>query len=168
MTKPFISSYVKMKNDELKAQISANKNKSGSKVNDVPKTKADNLFDSLIAKYKGKVVFVDFWATWCAPCLEGIKRIEPLKEELANERVAFVYITNQTSPKTSYDNMIHGIKGDHFRMSTDEWNVISGKFSISGIPHYVLVGKEGQVINPHLMSMGNEQLKNMLMKYVKQ
>ena len=167
-TNPFFSSYVKVKNDELKAVILANKSKSGSKVNDVPKTKAENLFDSLIAKHKGKVVFVDFWATWCAPCLKGIKRIEPLKEDLANERVAFVYITNQTSPKTSYDNIIQGIKGDHYRMSTAEWNELSLKFKISGIPHYVLVNKDGRIISPKLSSMGNEQLKNLLLKYTKE
>jgi len=170
---PFIASYIKVKNDEVKAKIEQNKllaknSKIKSVVKEVPKTDGDKVFEAIMTNYKGKVVFVDFWATWCSPCREGITRIKPLKEELANENVAFVYITNPSSPKTTFDNMIPDIKGEHYRLTQDEWNVISGKFSISGIPHYVLVGKEGQVINPHLMSMGNEQLKNMLMKYVKQ
>jgi thiol-disulfide isomerase/thioredoxin len=170
---PFIASYLKVKNDEVKSKIERNKllakdNKIKSVVKEVPKSEGDKVFEAIMNNYKGKVVFVDFWATWCGPCREGITRIKPLKEELANENVAFVYITNPSSPKATYDNMIPDIKGEHYRLTQDEWNVVSGKFSISGIPHYVLVGKEGQVINPHLMYMDILSLKNMLMKYVKE
>jgi len=119
-------------------------------------------------KYKGKVVYVDFWATWCAPCRSGIERIKPLKDEMAAENVAFVYITNQTSPKTAYDNMIPTIKGEHYRVSADEWNVLCGMFKISGIPHYVLVGKDGKVINPQLGHLENSSLKTMLLKYIQE
>jgi thiol-disulfide isomerase/thioredoxin len=164
---PFIKNYLKVKNDETKAKIEASKSRM-VKVNEVPKTDADKLFDAIMSKYKGKVVFVDFWATWCGPCRDGIERIKPLKEEMAKESIAFVYITNQTSPKSTYDIMIPDIKGEHYRLSTDEWNTLSAKFSISGIPHCVLVGKDGQVINSHLMIYDNLQLKKTLMKYIQQ
>ena len=163
---PFIANYIALKNNETKAKIEANKNLSGSKVNEVPKTEGDKIFDAIMVKYKGKVVYVDFWATWCAPCRSGIEQIKPLKDEMANENVAFVYITNQTSPKTTYDNMIPTIKGEHYRVSADEWNVLCGMFKISGIPHSVLVGKDGKVINPQLAYMQNLQLKALLMKHI--
>jgi len=139
----------------------------GSIVNQVPKTDGDKVFDAIMAKYKGKVVYVDFWATWCAPCLSGIERIKPLKDEMANENVVFVYISNQTSPKGTYDNMTPTIKGEHYRVSADEWNILSGRFKISGIPHYVLVGKDGNVINPELGHLENTQLKALIMKHIK-
>jgi thiol-disulfide isomerase/thioredoxin len=164
----FIASYIGLKNNEAKAKVEANKKLKGAVVNEVPKTAADKVFDAIIEKYKGKVVYVDFWATWCSPCRAGIERIKPLKDEIASENVAFVYITNQTSPKTTYDNMIPSIKGEHYRVSADEWNVLSSKFKISGIPHYVLVGKDGKVINPELGHLENEQLKKLLMKYIKE
>lgn len=163
---PFIKSWLKIKNDEKKIKIADNLKAKGSKVIEVSKNQADKVFTNIMSKYKGKVIFVDFWATWCGPCRAGIEQMKPLKEELANEKVTFVYISNQSSPIAAYNNMISGIKGDHYRLSTDEWNFISEKFKISGIPHYVLVGKNGNVINPHLMFMGNEQLKNLLMKYI--
>lgn len=168
ITTPFIASYIALKNAETLAKIEANKKESGSKVNEVPKTAGDKVFDAIMAKYKGKVVYVDFWATWCAPCRSGIERIKPLKDEMANEKVAFVYITNPSSPKTTYDNMIPTIKGEHYRVTTDEWNILSGMFKISGIPHYVLVGKDGKVINPELGHLENEQLKSLLMKHIKE
>ena len=171
-TKPFIAEHIKIKNDEMKARIEANKllskDKTGSIVKEVPKTSGEKVFDAIMANYKGKVVFVDFWATWCAPCRSGIERIKPLKEELSKENVAFVYISNQSSPKATYDDMIKDIKGEHYRLTTDEYNVIADQFKISGIPHYMLIGKDGIIINEHLMYFDNTILKNLLMKYVKE
>ncbi len=168
ITTPFIAAYARIKNDETKAKIAANKNLKGSKANDVPKTEADKIFDAIIAKYKGKVVYVDFWATWCSPCRAGIEQIKPLKDEMANENIVFVYISAPSSPKATYDNMIPTIKGEHYRVSDDEWNILCGMFKISGIPHYLLVGKDGKVINPHLGHYENTQLKALLMKHIKE
>ena len=64
--------------------------------------------------------------------------------------------------------MIPTIKGEHYRLSADEWNLLCGKFNISGIPHYMLVGKDGNIINPNFGHLENEQLKSTLMKYIKE
>ena len=165
---PFITNYISNKNQEVLSFIEANKKLKGAIVNQVPKTEGDKLFNAIISKYKGKVVYVDFWATWCAPCLEGIKMIKPLKEEMVGEKVAFVYITGETSPKKTYDNMVPSIKGEHYRVTGDEWNFLCGKFGISGIPHYMLIGKDGNIINPNFGHLENEQLKSTLMKYIKE
>ena len=153
---------------EAKAKIESNKKLTGYKANEVPKTAGDKVFDAIIAKYKGKVVYVDFWATWCGPCKSGIEEIKPLKEEMAGEKVVFVYITNQTSPKTTYDNMIPGIKGEHYRVSEDEWNFLTDRFKIIGIPHEVIVGKDGKVYNKNNWHPENSELKEILMKYIKE
>jgi thiol-disulfide isomerase/thioredoxin len=132
----------------------------------VPKTEAEKFFDGLIKKYRGKVVYVDFWATWCAPCKDGIARIKPLKEEMAKEDVVFVYITNPTSPEKDYQKAIPDIKGEHFKVSADDWNLLTSKFNIYGIPHYALVDKTGRIVNPHLNHLENEPLKKLLLELV--
>jgi len=50
---------------------------------------ADSLFHELIKPYKGKVIYVDFWGTWCAPCRENMKYASQLKERLKGEDVIF-------------------------------------------------------------------------------
>jgi len=41
--------------------------------------------DAIISQYKGKVVVVDFWATWCGPCMQAMKEIEPLTIQFSTQ-----------------------------------------------------------------------------------
>jgi thiol-disulfide isomerase/thioredoxin len=163
---PFIREYIAISNEAVKRQIEINKLKSGFVIGEVPQTEPEHLFDEMMKKYRGKVVFVDFWATWCGPCRAGMQRMKPLKEELGGMDIAFVYITSPSSPRGTWENMITDIPGNHYYVSGDEWNQFSAHFNISGIPHYVLVGKKGEVISPRLGHMDNTNLKNLLMEHM--
>ncbi|MDR6784377.1 TlpA family protein disulfide reductase [Pedobacter africanus] len=163
---PYLKDYVILKNTETLKQVELNKNAGGFFVNETPKVEADKIFDNMMSKFAGKVVLVDFWATWCGPCLGGISRIKPLKEEMKDSNIAFVYITNETSPLPTYQNMVPTIKGQHYRLNNDEWGYLADKFKISGIPHMVLVNKEGKVVNPRLGFMENHELKQLMEKHL--
>ena len=163
---PFVAEYVALCNNLSIAKLEANKKKTGFVVNETPKTEADKIFEAIMSKYKGKIIYVDFWATWCGPCRSGIEQIKPLKEELAGKDIVFVYITNPTSPQSTWSNMIPDIKGEHYRVTTDEWNFLTSKFNISGIPHYVLVGKTGEIINPNFGHYDIGNLMSKLEKYI--
>jgi thiol-disulfide isomerase/thioredoxin len=147
---------------QKKTKMEMNSSSNTSKV----KTEGDEIFDSIIKKFRGKVIYVDFWATWCAPCRDGIERIKPLKAELADKNIVFVYITNPTSPEKTYEEMIPKIKGEHFRLSQDEWNFLVQKFNIYGIPHYALVDKNGKIVNGDLMHLDYDDLKNLLVEQI--
>ena len=163
---PFLANYIAYQNEQTKAKIEANKRKTGFTVHSINKTEGDELFDSMISKFKGKVIYVDFWATWCAPCKSGIRKIASLKEEMKNEDVVFLYVTNQTSPESTWKNSIPDIKGEHFRVSQDEWNYLSQKFNISGIPHYTLVNKKGEIVRAKMRHRDNKSLKKTLEKQI--
>lgn len=165
-TNPEAANYLKVCNEATIAKIALNKTRSGYSVNETPQNAGDKLFEAIMSKYKGKVVYVDFWATWCGPCRSGIERIKPLKEDMKNENVVFVYITGPSSPQNTWENMIADIKGEHYRVSADEWNYLCSKFNISGIPHCTLVDKEGNVVNPSLGFQNNDYIKTLLMKYL--
>lgn len=137
---------------------------SSSPAPSVVKSPGDNIFDSIVTRFAGKVVFLDFWATWCSPCLQGIERMKPLKEELAGKDIVFVYITGPTSPEKTYNKMIPDIKGEHFRVNNEQWDYLSQKFKINGIPHYALVSKKGVIINPNMDHLNNEELKKILIE----
>lgn len=116
-------------------------------VTPTPNVPLDSLFQAIVAPHRGKVVVVDFWNTWCRPCLAAISEIEKLKTAApASDEVVWIYIANETSPTSKYAEMIAGIKGQHFRLKEKEWRHIGSKDfpEMVGIPAYVLVDKTGK------------------------
>jgi len=155
--------------EKLAALEVENRNKKGYWYHESPEVPVDSLFGAIMAEHKGKLLFVDFWATWCSPCKEGIKRMKPLKEEYIGRNVDFIYITGPSSPQKTYDFMIPDIKGQHYRVSKEGWNYLCKQFNITGIPHYMLVDQLGNIVGDDVDSMGhsNELLRNLFDRYLK-
>ena len=138
---PFFKEVIDAKIEELRRIREA---KLAVKSGKVPQTEAEKLFEEIIKPYKGKVVVVDFWNTWCLPCLIGIEKIEPLKSnELKSNDIVWLYLADESSPETDYNKRIQKIKGEHFRLSAEQSKVIKRQFGITGIPAYVLVDRDG-------------------------
>lgn len=145
-TIPFMTEYLKRYNNKLKAKIEENKAKTGYELHPVPAVEEEKLFEAIIEPFKGKAIFVDFWATWCGPCRDGIKKMKGMKEELQGKDLVFVYLTGETSPLKTFENMIPDIKGHHFRVSAKEWEYLCKRFKVEGIPHYMMVDKSGKIV----------------------
>ncbi len=120
--------------------------------------KGEDVFKALTEPYKGKPTLVDFWATWCGPCKAAMKTIEPLKEELKG-KVNFIYVTGPSSPKETWNKMIPTIHGDHYYVTTEQYNTLLQQFESQGIPTYVIVDKDGKVQNKYIGYPGNEKMK---------
>ncbi len=80
---------------------------------EAPKVSEEELLSALVDRHKGKVQFIDFWATWCGGCRRTIKEYEPIKKELG-ENVAFVYLTGPSSIEKTWKILIQDIVGEHY------------------------------------------------------
>ncbi len=106
-------------------------------------------WEKLIYPHKGKVIYVDFWATWCGPCVGQFPYSKMLHEALEGKDVVFLYLCGGGSKRPAWSAMVekYGLKGDHRLLNDKEWGDVCNQFKVSGIPHYLLVDPAGKVID---------------------
>ena len=120
-----------------------------------------------LSEQAGKAVLVNFWATWCGPCRMANKTMAPMKEELKDKDILYLYITGETSPLKTWENMIPDIHGEHFRLTDAQWKYLSDAFKIEGVPTYLIVDREGNTTFRQTGFPGVEKMKEELLKVTK-
>jgi len=128
-----------------------------------PETDNEMLFAELFKPFAGKVVCVDFWATWCAPCRWAMKQFEPNKERLKGKDVVFIYLTDESSPLVVWQNMIPDIQGKHYRLKSEQFQYLKKKFGANGIPAYLILNKKGEQIYFKVGFDGADKLEELIM-----
>lgn len=109
-----------------------------------------------LSDYKGKVVFINFWATWCSPCKKELPDIEELYNEynLNQDEVVFLGIANPSSKEypNNQDNEKETIKallddkGYTFPTLFDETGEVLKNYKISAFPTTFMIDKEGNIV----------------------
>lgn len=115
---------------------------------------------------RGKVIYIDIWATWCGPCIREIPFLKQLEEELHNEDIAIVSISVDTD-KRAWETMVRdeNLKGYQL-YAREAWDSkIVNDYLITGIPRFIMIDKEGNLINHNATRPSNPQTKATLLEY---
>ncbi|MCL6218470.1 TlpA family protein disulfide reductase [Zunongwangia pacifica] len=135
----------------------------------LPEGKGTTAFRNITDPFKGKIVFIDFWATSCGPCVATIKRMKETREKYKdNPDFDFVFITDQSqSPQKTYDQFIAEQELEHvYRVDQSTYHRFRDLFSFNGIPRYIVLDKTGNVVDTDFaMHSFDSKLPKILDKY---
>ncbi len=123
----------------------------GVYLHDLDTVAPERVVPEILRRYPGRVVLFDLWATWCGPCRMGHQTMAPLKEDLKNQPVVFVYLTNDTSPMQSWGDMIKEIPGEHYYLTRPQFSyLLEQLYHSQGIPTYALYAPDGTLAWQHI------------------
>jgi thiol-disulfide isomerase/thioredoxin len=146
-----LETYLKeVKSPQMRSVVNIERNKVLKARNEVVNYKNISAYEHLsdiFTKYSGKLVYVDFWASWCGPCRREMPSSKELKKKLEGKEITFLYL--------GYDDQLTnwlvarkelGLTGEHILLNKEQMDEARQAFNISGIPHYGIINQRGEII----------------------
>jgi Thiol-disulfide isomerase and thioredoxins len=104
-----------------------------------------------LSDYKGKVVILDFWATWCGPCRASFPAMQELVTNYKNKNVEFFFINvwEKNKPDVTKVNVSKLIKDKNYSFNVlyDFNNEVANKYKVQAIPKKILINKHGEIVS---------------------
>jgi len=103
-----------------------------------------------LSDYKGKMVVLDFWATWCGPCRGSFPKMQELVEKYKNKNIEFFFVDvwERTKPAATQKAVSEFITANKypFQVLFDYQDDIVSKYKVTGIPAKFLIDKNGDLL----------------------
>lgn len=92
---------------------------------------------------KGKVVVLDFWATWCPPCIRNIPKINKLQDKYAEDGLVIIGVCHTKGA----EKMISVVKGRGIKypVCADRYGITTSAYNVDGFPDYYLIDRQGKL-----------------------
>jgi cytochrome c biogenesis protein CcmG/thiol:disulfide interchange protein DsbE len=100
-----------------------------------------------LTAFKGQVVYLDFWASWCAPCRESFPWMNRLHGELAHDGLVVIAV-NVDRERAAADRFLREHPA-RFRIVYDPDGTLPEKFAVRGMPTSFLIDRDGHVQSRH-------------------
>ncbi|WP_243370658.1 TlpA disulfide reductase family protein [Geotalea sp. SG265] len=98
-----------------------------------------------LSQFKGKVVFLNFWATWCPPCREEIPSMMKLNRDMAGKPFQMLAVSIDEGGKGAVENFF-GKSGMMLPALLDTDNAVSKRYGTTGVPETFVLDKNGMIV----------------------
>jgi len=122
----------------------------------------------VLSELRGQVVFINFWATWCPPCMEELPSMQKLYTILPKDKFKMLAILSQDKPVSA--EFITGQKGITIPVLDDSQNTAGSKYDLTGLPETFIVGKQGIIREKVIGSRQWDKpgMVQMMMEYIEE
>ncbi|MCC9044198.1 TlpA family protein disulfide reductase [Myroides sp. M-43] len=123
--------------------------------------------NDLLKLNNGKIILIDFWASWCGPCLEMMPYSKQLKSDLINYDIVFVYVSIDSNI-TLWKNVSKKIGLDEVEYNFLAKNYPESKFyrdiNLKSIPRYIIYDRKGKIVTLNAPNPNSDSLRKILTK----
>ncbi|WP_372747095.1 thioredoxin-like domain-containing protein [Lutibacter sp.] len=113
---------------------------------------------------KGKYVYVDVWATWCAPCRAEIPFLKELEKAYRGKNIQFVSVSiDKAKDHDKWKKMVadEQLEGVQLFADNDWKSQFVTDYKVSGIPRFILIDPQGNIVTPEAPRPSSEDLKTL-------
>ena len=111
--------------------------------------------------FKGRLVYIDIWATWCGPCIAEIPSLKRLQKDYENMDIIFLSVSVDTD-KEAWKKMLTKDQLGGVQLWADGWSQITKSYAIFGIPRFMLVDKSGELIAADTPRPSSSEIRSMI------
>jgi len=114
---------------------------------EIEEQKPELALELLMQKNKGKVIYLDFWASWCIPCRQSFPWMNKLQEKYNTDGLVVVSI-NLDAEQHFATKFLNEVPAE-FVIIYDNKGVLAKKFKLKGMPSSYLFDRQGEMISAH-------------------
>lgn len=121
------------------------------------------MLKEIFANDTNKLTYIDFWATWCAPCLMEMPNSKKLAEEFKNDSIMFVYISIDRDREKwlkRISTLPQGKNIGHYYLGDD--TNFSKEMEIISVPRYFLIGRNGRMISSKAPRPASKEIRELI------
>ena len=114
-------------------------------------------FDKLIASHKGKVIYLDFWASWCGPCRKSFPWMNNMQEKYHQQGLVIISV-NVDNSKALADEFLAEVPAN-FNVFYDPKGKVARKFKLKGMPSSYIIDRSGKMVSAHVGFTESKKMK---------
>lgn len=116
-----------------------------------------------LSDFKGKVVLVDVWATWCGPCRKEFPALKKLESEFQDKELVVIGVSvDESRDKKKWAECVRKEQLEGVQLFADGWSKVTKDYHIKSIPRFMVFDKKGNIVTVDAPRPSNPELKRIL------
>ena len=153
--------YLAIMNKEISSDANLMSSKDVADMSD-----GEKILRKLVEPYKGKIILIDVWGTWCSPCRQALSHSKELYERMAPYDMVFLYLANR-SDEDSWKNVIkeYNVTGDnvvHYNLPGEQQSAVENFLKVNGYPTYRLIDRNGNLLDVNADPRNFDAFENLI------